>query len=51
MEVMEEDTIVMGSDGLFDNVYDREIVSVVSSCDSVAEAGILFFLLYFSLFN
>lgn len=39
---MEEDTVVMGSDGLFDNVFDREIVSVVSSCDNVFDAGMLF---------
>lgn len=41
VELMEEDTIVMGSDGLFDNVYDREILSVVDSCDNVCDAGML----------
>lgn len=41
MEMMEEDTIVMGSDGLFDNISDRELVSVVSSCDSVSDAGMV----------
>ncbi|XP_020550098.1 probable protein phosphatase 2C 1 isoform X2 [Sesamum indicum] len=39
VELMEEDTVVMGSDGLFDNVFDREIVSVVSSCDNVSDAA------------
>lgn len=44
MELMEEDTIVMGSDGLFDNIFDREIVSVISSSDNVSDAGMLFLL-------
>ncbi|KAL0434970.1 UNVERIFIED_CONTAM: putative protein phosphatase 2C 1 [Sesamum radiatum] len=39
VELMEEDTVVMGSDGLFDNVFDREIVSVVSSCNNVSDAA------------
>ncbi|XP_057789796.1 probable protein phosphatase 2C 1 isoform X2 [Salvia miltiorrhiza] len=38
VEVMEEDMVVMGSDGLFDNVYDKEILSVMDSYDSVADA-------------
>lgn len=43
VELMEEDTVVMGSDGLFDNVYDTEILAVVDSCDNVADAGIFCF--------
>ncbi|XP_041998711.1 probable protein phosphatase 2C 26 isoform X1 [Salvia splendens] len=39
VELMEEDTVVMGSDGLFDNVYDTEILAVVDSCDNVADAA------------
>ncbi|KAK6142177.1 hypothetical protein DH2020_005232 [Rehmannia glutinosa] len=39
VELMEEDTVVMGSDGLFDNVFDREIISIVSSCDKVSDAA------------
>ncbi|KAK6142137.1 hypothetical protein DH2020_007005 [Rehmannia glutinosa] len=39
VELMEEDTVVMGSDGLFDNVFDREIISIVSSCDNVSDAA------------
>lgn len=38
---MEEDIVVVGSDGLFDNVFDREIISVVSSFDNVSDAGML----------
>ncbi|KAH9309231.1 hypothetical protein KI387_037142, partial [Taxus chinensis] len=30
-DIMEGDIVIMGSDGLFDNVFDREIESVVSS--------------------
>lgn len=37
---MEGDTIVMGSDGLFDNVFDHEIVSTVAGHSDVAAAGI-----------
>lgn len=36
---MEGDTIVMGSDGLFDNVFDHEIVSTIGKHSKVAEAG------------
>ena len=36
---MEGDTIVMGSDGLFDNVFDHEIVLTVVGHSDVAEAG------------
>ncbi|GKV20729.1 hypothetical protein SLEP1_g30811 [Rubroshorea leprosula] len=40
MELMEGDTIVMGSDGLFDNVFDQEIVSTLKTHgDDVAEAA------------
>lgn len=40
MELMEGDTIVMGTDGLFDNVFDHEIVSTTARFSDVAEAGI-----------
>ncbi|MED6183825.1 hypothetical protein PIB30_041426 [Stylosanthes scabra] len=40
VELIEGDTIVMGSDGLFDNVFDYEIVSTVAAYRNVAEAGI-----------
>lgn len=33
------DTIIMGSDGLFDNIFDQEIVSVVSTHDDVSNAA------------
>ncbi|XP_031484845.1 probable protein phosphatase 2C 26 isoform X3 [Nymphaea colorata] len=39
VEVMEGDTIVMGSDGLFDNVFDHEIVSVTSTHKDASEAA------------
>ncbi|CAI9770775.1 unnamed protein product [Fraxinus pennsylvanica] len=39
VELMEGDTVVMGSDGLFDNVFDREIVSVVGSYNNIADAA------------
>ncbi|RZC78125.1 hypothetical protein C5167_002330 [Papaver somniferum] len=39
IDVMEGDKIIMGSDGLFDNVYDREIVSTISRINNVAEAA------------
>lgn len=29
----------MGSDGLFDNVFDREIVSTLTTISDVAESG------------
>lgn len=38
------DTIIMGSDGLFDNIFDQEIVSVVSTHDDVSNAGTCFLL-------
>ncbi|XP_031484844.1 probable protein phosphatase 2C 1 isoform X2 [Nymphaea colorata] len=40
VEVMEGDTIVMGSDGLFDNVFDHEIVSVTSTHKDASEAAL-----------
>lgn len=39
IELMEGDTIVMGSDGLFDNVFDHEIVSTISRFKDAAEAA------------
>lgn len=36
---MEQDTIVMGSDGLFDNVFDHEIVPIVTRYSNVSETG------------
>ncbi|KAH9662084.1 putative protein phosphatase 2C 26 [Citrus sinensis] len=40
VELIEGDTIVMGSDGLFDNVFDHEIVSMTTRFIDVSEAGI-----------
>lgn len=42
VELVEGDTIVMGSDGLFDNVFDYEIVSTIVRYRDVTEAGIVF---------
>ncbi|KAF5470379.1 hypothetical protein F2P56_010898, partial [Juglans regia] len=39
MELVEGDTIVMGSDGLFDNVFDHEIISTIARYRDVAEAA------------
>ncbi|XP_021720978.1 probable protein phosphatase 2C 1 isoform X3 [Chenopodium quinoa] len=39
VKLEEGDIVVMGSDGLFDNVYDREIASTVASNSDVAEAA------------
>lgn len=39
MEVIEGDIIVMGSDGLFDNVFDNEIVSAIARSNDTSEAG------------
>nr|GMD14060.1 probable protein phosphatase 2C 26 isoform X1 [Ipomoea batatas] len=39
VEVQEGDTIVMGSDGLFDNVFDHEIVSVVAAQQDASNAA------------
>jgi len=46
---MEGDTIVVGSDGLFDNVFDHEIAPTVANKD-VSEAGIVL-LLYWSVWG
>ncbi|XP_059593507.1 probable protein phosphatase 2C 26 isoform X3 [Vitis vinifera] len=40
VKLLEGDTIVMGSDGLFDNVFDHEIVSTITQYSDAAEAGI-----------
>lgn len=39
MELEEGDTIIMGSDGLFDNVFDHEIVSTIANNTDVFIAG------------
>ncbi|CAB4312424.1 unnamed protein product [Prunus armeniaca] len=39
IELMEGDIIVTGSDGLFDNVFDHEIVSTLAGYRDVAEAA------------
>lgn len=39
VELMEGDAIIMGSDGLFDNIFDHEIVSTMASHTNVAEAA------------
>ncbi|CAJ1960483.1 unnamed protein product [Sphenostylis stenocarpa] len=39
VELMEGDIIVMGSDGLFDNVFDHEIVPTIVRYKDVAEAA------------
>ncbi|XP_028768917.1 probable protein phosphatase 2C 26 isoform X2 [Neltuma alba] len=39
VELMERDTIIMGSDGLFDNVFDHEMVSIIASYTDVSEAA------------
>ncbi|XVE58966.1 hypothetical protein DITRI_Ditri05aG0005900 [Diplodiscus trichospermus] len=39
VELVEGDTIVMGSDGLFDNVFDSEIVSTLAMHADVVEAA------------
>ncbi|RXI04107.1 hypothetical protein DVH24_038381 [Malus domestica] len=38
VELMEGDTVVMGSDGFFDNILHHEIVSIVAGYRDVAEA-------------
>lgn len=40
VKLKEGDIVVMGSDGLFDNIFDREIVSTVASNNDVTETGI-----------
>lgn len=44
VELMDGDTIVMGSDGLFDNIFDHEIVSMISRYNDVFEAGMRIFI-------
>ncbi|XP_002273518.2 probable protein phosphatase 2C 26 isoform X2 [Vitis vinifera] len=39
VKLLEGDTIVMGSDGLFDNVFDHEIVSTITQYSDAAEAA------------
>lgn len=39
VEVKEGDTIVMGSDGLFDNVFDQEIIATVYGFDDMTSAA------------
>ncbi|CAL5353205.1 probable protein phosphatase 2C 26 isoform X1 [Camellia sinensis] len=39
VRLMEGDTIVMGSDGLFDNVFNHEIISTMAQYSDVAEAA------------
>ena len=40
MELVKGDTLVIGSDGLFDNVFDHEIVSAVgTTSDDVTNTG------------
>eukprot|EP00268_Persea_americana_P054745 TRINITY_DN6300_c0_g1_i8.p1 TRINITY_DN6300_c0_g1~~TRINITY_DN6300_c0_g1_i8.p1 ORF type:complete len:326 (+),score=85.97 TRINITY_DN6300_c0_g1_i8:173-1150(+) len=39
VDLKEGDTIVMGSDGLFDNVFDNEIVSIISRSKDVLGAA------------
>ncbi|KAK3019330.1 hypothetical protein RJ639_003861 [Escallonia herrerae] len=39
VELTDGDTIVMGSDGLFDNVFDHEIVSTMATSGDVADAA------------
>lgn len=43
---MEGDAIILGSDGLFDNAFDREIVSTISDIKDAAEAGKISSLFY-----
>ncbi|KAE8658734.1 putative protein phosphatase 2C 1 [Hibiscus syriacus] len=39
VELVQGDTIVMGSDGLFDNVFDREIISTLAIHSDVVDAA------------
>lgn len=43
VEMVEGDIIVMGSDGLFDNVFDHEIISTTSRYKDVVESGTGFY--------
>lgn len=39
VELVKGDVIVMGSDGLFDNVFDSEIVSTVAANSDATDTG------------
>ncbi|GAA0167464.1 hypothetical protein Leryth_002748 [Lithospermum erythrorhizon] len=39
VELVNDDTIIMGSDGLFDNIFDSEIVSILAAHLSVSDAA------------
>ncbi|KAJ1691325.1 hypothetical protein LUZ63_015480 [Rhynchospora breviuscula] len=39
IKLKEQDIIVMGSDGLFDNVFDREIITEISNFQDMTEAA------------
>lgn len=43
VKLLEGDVVVIGSDGLFDNVFDHEILSSVASQNDVTETGRLAF--------
>jgi hypothetical protein len=36
---MEGDIIVSGSDGFFDNIFDQEVLAVISESPGIVEAG------------
>lgn len=38
--LIEGDIVVMGSNGLFDNIFDHEIISALSGSQDVSEAGL-----------
>jgi protein phosphatase PTC7 len=42
VELLVGDAIIMGSDGLFDNVFDHEITLTIARHRNVAEAGMCF---------
>lgn len=46
MELMEGDILVMGSDGLFDNVFDHEIIATATKNVDVVEAGMWYLVCY-----
>lgn len=39
VDIVKGDIIVMGSDGLFDNVFDHEIISTIANHKDVVETG------------
>lgn len=47
IDSMKGDIIVMGSDGLFDNVFDHEIVSIIAEHKDVAETGNCFLKIFY----